>query len=183
MHPFRRTRGRFVASFESGEVALLADLVDQVRQLLAERGEENPVDPLVELTGITVGPSTAPEDPALARLLPDFARDDQQTSAALRALHEPDLIAQKDAAAVAVLDSLPRGGGTVRLTEDVAKAWLSALNDVRLALGVRLEVTEDDVEPPTVGADPDGQAAAAFGVYRWLTYVQDSLVTQMLGTT
>ena len=42
-----------------------------------------------------------------------------------------------------MLDSLPAGGGRIQLTGDQALAWLKALNDVRLALGVRLGVTED----------------------------------------
>jgi len=94
-------------------------------------------------------------------------------------LHEPDLIAAKDANAVALLDSLPRGGGTVRLDDATAQAWLSALNDVRLALGVRLEITDDDAEPAGVTDDPDGQTAAMYHTYRWLSAVQDSLVSAL----
>ena len=40
------------------------------------------------------------------------------SSAGLRVLHEPEVIAAKDAAAVRLLDTLPRGGGVVRLDED-----------------------------------------------------------------
>ena len=61
-----------------------------------------------QLTGMTLGPSTPPQDPAVARLLPDFHAEDAELSAGLRVLHEPELIAAKDAAAVALLDSLPR---------------------------------------------------------------------------
>ncbi|MGS0685224.1 DUF2017 domain-containing protein [Nakamurella sp. GG22] len=179
MRPFHRRFGRYVGWLEPAEASLIADLVDQVRQLLAARRTETPADPLAELTGMTVGPTTPPLDPAVARLLPDFHADDAELSAGLRVLHEPDLIAAKDAAAVALLDSLPRGGGQVRLDEDTAGSWIAALNDVRLALGVRLEITDDDALPPGVD-DPESAEAAMFATYRWLSAVQDSLVTALL---
>jgi len=180
---FRARLGRYVATFEPVEAHLLADLVDQVRSLLADRRSSTPQDPLAGLTGMAVGPSTAPPDPAVARLLPDFSRDDADLAAGLRMIREPEVIDAKDAAAVALLDSLPRGGGTVRLDEETARAWLTALNDVRLALGVRLDVHDDDTEPEGVDADPDGPAYAMFMTYRWLTAVQESLVQALLGET
>ncbi|GGM07283.1 DUF2017 domain-containing protein [Nakamurella endophytica] len=182
MRPFRRHRGRYTATFEAGEVAVLSDLLDQVRHLLAQRRAQaaGTADPLAVMTGMVTGPSDAPDDPALARLLPDFHRDDPVLSAGLRVLREPGIVAGKDAAAVAVLDSLPRGGGTVHLSAELAESWIAALNDIRLSMGVRLGITEDDREPPGVGDDPDGPAAAAYHVYRWLSAVQDSLVGVML---
>ncbi len=42
-----------------------------------------------------------------------------------------------------MLDTLPAAGGRVRLSEADAQAWLRALNDVRLSLGVVLGVTDD----------------------------------------
>jgi hypothetical protein len=179
VRPFRRRLGRYTATFEAAEASLIADLVDQVRQLLAVRRTESLSDPLVEITGMTLGPSTPPADPAMARLLPDFHAEDSELSAGLRVLHEPEVIAAKDAAAVALLDSLPRGGGQVRLDDVTATAWVSALNDVRLALGVRLEITEDDTAPPGTD-DPDTAQAAMYSTYRWLSAVQDSLVSVLL---
>ena len=109
---------------------------------------------------------------ALARLLPDFATDDADLSGGLRSLHEPELIAAKDAAAAVVLDTLPGAGGRVELTPDQADAWLAALNDVRLALGTALDVSEDMPDD----LPPDDPRAGHLGVYHWLTYVQDGLV-------
>ncbi len=179
MRPFHRRFGRYTAWLEPAEASLIADLVDQVRQLLASRRTETPADPLAAITGMTLGPATPPNDPAVARLLPDFSADDAELSAGLRLLHEPSVIAAKDAAAVALLDSLPRGGGQVRLDQEAATSWITALNDVRLALGVRLEITEDDALPPGV-SDPESDEAAMFHTYRWLSAVQDSLVVALL---
>jgi len=180
VHGFRRRRGLLVATFEALEAGLIADLVDQVRTMLAHRRAEAPDDPLADLTGIRTAPSTAPEDPAIARLLPDFHRDDELLSSGLRVLHEPDLIAAKDQAAVALLDSLPLGGGTVKLTEEVANQWLSALNDVRLALGVRLEIREDDGEPDLDRPEMEGVGVQMYQAYGWLSAIQDSLVNALM---
>jgi hypothetical protein len=176
---FTRRFGRYTAVFEPAEATLVSDLVDQVRQMLAGRRAEASADPLAQVTGMMVAPATAPADPALARLLPDFHASDAEFAAGMRMLHEPDLIALKDAAAVRLLDSLPLGGGTVHLDADDAQAWVATLNDVRLALGVRLDITDDDYEPPP-DADPDGMEVAVYSAYRWLSAVQDSLVTALL---
>lgn len=168
----RGTRARLVATLDAQEAAVLRGLAEEVRQLLAGRAEQQPVDELAVLTGIVTGPSTTPDDRVLARLLPDFTRDDSALAGALRSLHEPALIEAKQAAVSAVLESLPAGGGRVELTPEQSDAWLAALNDVRLALGTALEVSEDMPEEFAPG-DP---RAPHLGVYHWLTYVQDALV-------
>ena len=74
-----------------------------------------------------------------------------------------------------MLDTLPADGGPVKLSRDQAQAWLRALNDVRLALGVRLGVTEE-FEDEWNQLDPLDPRATAFEVYAWLGDVQESLV-------
>ncbi len=179
MRLFVRRFGRYTAVFEPAEATLIADLVDQVRQMLAGRRSESSADPLARMTGMVLGPGTPPADPALARLLPDFHASDSEMAAGIRMLREPDLIAMKDASAVKLLDSLPRGGGSVHLDAAMAQAWVSTLNDVRLALGVRLDITDDDFEP-SPDADPEGMEVAIFATYRWLSAVQDSLVNALM---
>jgi hypothetical protein len=160
------------------EAGLLRGLVGQVRDMLGARVAAIPQDELADITGITVGPTTAPEDRVLARLLPDFHRDDVTLSGGLRALHEPELLAVKDGVAAVVLDTCPARGGRVRLSDEQAQAWLSALNDVRLALGTVLDVTEDmPDELPS-----DDPRAPHLGVYHWLTWVQESLIQAVSGT-
>jgi len=179
MRLFHRRFGRYTAAFEPEEAALIADLVDQVRQMLAARRAEASADPLARMTGMVMAPATPPADPAIARLLPDFHASDPEFASTMRMLREPDLIALKDASAVRLLDSLPRGGGTVHLDASAAQAWSATLNDVRLALAVRLNITEDDYQPP-VDTDPDGMEMAIFATYRWLSAVQDSLVNALM---
>jgi len=169
---WRRAGHHVAGGFDANEARLVRGLVGQIREILAARLAESPIDELSEITGIRAGPSEPPQDRVLARLLPDFHREDRTLSDGLRSLHEPELIDAKDGVAAVVLRTCPEGGGRVRLTLPEAEAWLSALNDVRLALGTVLEVTEDmpDEMPPS---DPRRPHMA---VYHWLTYVQESLV-------
>jgi hypothetical protein len=91
-------------------------------------------------------------------------------------VREPELIQAKRDAIATMLSSLPTGGGRVELTAPQAEAWLTAVNDVRLALGTALEVSEDLPE----ALPPDDPRADHLPVYHWLTWLQDSLVTVLL---
>ncbi|MFC5063468.1 DUF2017 domain-containing protein [Actinomycetospora atypica] len=181
----RGDRARYVAVLDPPEASVLRGLVGQVDDMLSGRDEATPRDELAELTGIRTGPSTSPDDPVLARLLPDFHRPDAEggagadgaaLSAAMRSVHEPELIAAKRDAIAVVLTSCPAGGGRVELTVPQAESWLAAVNDVRLALGTALEVSEDMPEQ----LPPDDPRADHLPVYHWLTWLQDSLVTVLL---
>ncbi|MDN5859722.1 MAG: DUF2017 domain-containing protein [Pseudonocardia sp.] len=176
MKGWRKTgRGRrqlLVTEFEEQETAVLRGLLHEVRQMLEGRAGEAPTDELAELTGMRTGPANRPEDRVVARLLPDFTFEDADLAAGLRSLHEPELISAKLEVNQHVLESLPEGGGRVELPPALADEWLTGLNDVRLALGTALDVSEDMPEELPAG-DP---RAEHLGVYQWLTFMQDSLV-------
>jgi len=186
----KRTRRGVVVSFDEVEASLLRHLVGEVRDLLAD-GE--PVLPptartggvpsdaeLSALTGLGTDLGTAldddgpaaPSDPALARLLPDGYRDDEEAAGEFRRLTESSLRRDKVNAAERLLAALPAdGAGEVRLDPETTESWLSTINDVRLALGTRLEVTEEMAEP-----DPEDPDAPAYVVYLWLTELQGVLI-------
>ncbi|TCO62550.1 DUF2017 domain-containing protein [Actinocrispum wychmicini] len=183
MNPWRREGDEIVTEMERQEAAVLRAMVSQVSDMLLARAEEAPQDELTELTGIRTGPSTAPDDPILSRLLPDFHRldddkpatEDLDSAAALRSLHEPTLLDLKTGVAGVVLATCPPEGGEVRLNLEQADAWLSALNDVRLALGTALDVDEN---MPDELPDDDPRSGH-LPVYHWLTLVQEELVHAM----
>jgi hypothetical protein len=129
---------------------------------------------LEAMVGFTENPEL-PDDPVLARLLPDAYRDDPEASGEFRRYTEQGLRSGKAAAARTVLATLPPGGGRIRLSEPEAQAWLRALNDVRLALGVRLGVT-DDFDEQVADMGPDDPRSAYVGVYQWLAFLQETLV-------
>jgi uncharacterized protein DUF2017 len=182
--PWERVRDTVTTKVDRQEAAVLRGLVTQMDEMLKSRQAEAPEDELAALTGIRTGPSTAPEDPILSRLLPDFHRIDDDTpkqdrdsAAALRSLHEPELLDLKTGVAGVLLDTCPPGGGAVKLSVEQADAWLSALNDVRLALGTTLGVNEDMPDE----LPEDDPRAPHLGVYHWLTWMQESLVTALAG--
>lgn len=183
MKPWRRKGARVLAAFEQQEAAVLRGLVSQLDEMLRARSDEAPHDELAELTGIRTGPSESPNDPVLSRLLPDFHRldpdnpskEDLDSAAALRSLHEPELLEIKTGVAGVVLQTLPENGGEVKLSLEQADSWASALNDVRLALGTALDVSED---MPDELPDEDPRAPH-LGVYHWVTWVQESLIQAM----
>jgi hypothetical protein len=166
-------RGGATARFAAEEAVLIRSLVSQLAELMGgeDSGEPDNLEELLSLSD-NVRP---PDDPVLARLLPDAYRDDPAAAGEFRRYTESSLKAGKVAAARTVLATLPEGGGRVRLSADDAQAWLRALNDVRLALGVRLEVTED-WEEMLERLRPEDPRAAGLWVYDWLTLLQETLV-------
>jgi uncharacterized protein DUF2017 len=116
-----------------------------------------------------------PQDPVLARLLPDAYQDDPEAAGEFRKYTESSLREAKKYFAQVMLDTLPERGGRIRLTGEQARDWMRALNDVRLMFGVRLEVSED-FEEQLAALDPEDPAVPVFEVYGWLGAVQESLV-------
>ena len=156
MKPFRARRDALVARLDPAESSVLAMLLDQLEMLLDS--------------------DDAAGDPVLARLLPDGNRTDAEAAAEYRELTESSLRSGKADDLAMVRASLPDGGGEVVLDADQAAAWLRTTNDLRLALGTRLEISED-TEPPDDVVDEESQQLA---VYYWLTALQGSLVDALI---
>jgi hypothetical protein len=187
---FRRTRdGGVQADLAPVEVAVLASAARDLLELLTSDAPSGPRDPLEEMVGLSPG-AARPDDPALQRLLPDAYRphgdlDDaaaEAASAEFRRFTDADLRAGKRARCDAVLESLASldGGGRLRLDRDACDAWLGFLTDVRLVLGVRLDVRDDDGPAPV---DDDDPRAQALEVYSWLGWVQESLIMNIAPRT
>ena len=174
MAGFRATQGGVTARFAAPQARIVRDLVSQVAELI---GGDQPARGAADFADqLGLSDNTAlPDDPVLARLLPDGYQQDPEAAGEFRKYTERGLRDGKVAAAMTVLETLPARGGRVRLSEADAQAWLRALNDVRLALGVRLDVT-DDFEERSGEIDPADPRSAYVWVYHWLAYLQESLV-------
>ena len=96
----------------------------------------------------------------LARLFPDAYRDDEETAVEFRRYTEHSLREAKHANARMALATLDGPGTEHRLTDEEVQAWLGSLNDLRLALGTKLDVTEDWHEQ-AADLDRDDPAAGA----------------------
>ena len=193
MAGFRRTPRGVSARFTSSQAGIVRNLVSQVAELVggpeaasapaAGPGEAGGgTDPLFpdDLAAMldSGGPTSTPEDPVLARLLPDAYGDDPEAAGDFRRYTEQGLRDGKVAAARTVLATLPGEGGRIRLSADDAEAWLRALNDVRLALGVLLEITED-YERELADVTGSDTRSAYLQVYDWLTFLQETLVRSL----
>ncbi|RJK97160.1 DUF2017 domain-containing protein [Vallicoccus soli] len=171
---FRASRGGVSVSFTEVEVTVLRQLLGELLELLATRDDGEAADPLAAMVGI--GTETRrPEDPALARLFPDAYRDDPDAASDFRRYTEASLRERKTAAARTALATLDDGPGRRTLDRGAAVAWLGTLNDLRLAMGERLHITED-WEADLADLAEDDPRAYAVAVYDLLTMMQDSLV-------
>jgi hypothetical protein len=141
----RNRSGDVRLSFRKEEVLLVHELLDELEVLLED-----------------------PDDPGLRRLFPR-AHADREDEEQYRSLVRDQLLAGRSKALATMRDSLERE----TLSPDEADAWLRALNDLRLVLGTRLDVTEDmdygDIDP----GDPLGRDLA---VYAYLSWLQEQLV-------
>jgi hypothetical protein len=178
---FRPVPGGAAAYFEQAQAGVIRSLVSQIAELvsadstaaeMAETGEG--ADALEAELGLSTH-AELPDDPVLARLLPDGYADDPEASAEFRRYTEESLRTAKVASAQTVLASLPSAGGDVRLSELECQQWLRALNDVRLALSVRLGITDENEDLSEHLAADDPRSAYVW-VYQWLAYLQDSLI-------
>src|ERR671926_1078297 len=121
---FRRNGRQCVATFAIDEVRVLRKVAGEVVALLTD--------------GFDHG------DPVVDRLFPDIYPDRPEDSAEFRRYTEGDLKTGKIDQAGAILAALPDDGpGEVRLDGEEAEAWLRAINDARLAMGTRLDITAE----------------------------------------
>jgi Domain of unknown function (DUF2017) len=157
--PFRAARGgSVVARLDVAEAGVVGLLLDQLEQLLEADADD--------VRG----------DPVMARLLPDGHRGDPEVAADYRDLTEASLRSGKTDDLATVRATLPPDGGQVRLDPEQAAAWLRTTNDLRLAMGTRLDISEDSEPPEEVTGEEDQQLA----VYYWLTALQGSLVDALV---
>ena len=111
------------------------------------------------------------DDPARGRLFPPAYWDDAERDSEYQRLMHGDLVASKLAAAEVVESTVDSN----RLSEEELVAWMGALNDLRLVLGTRLDVTEDPADAP---AD-DAPEAPAYALYSYLGWLQEQVVAAL----
>ena len=142
----KRTRkGDFAVKLPDHERELLATLPAQLRELLDS------------------------DDPATERLFPPaYAADPERDEEYQRLVHD-DLVRSRRTA----IDVMEATLDQERLSEEELSAWLSALNDLRLVLGTKLDVSEDMYAD---GVPPDDPRAPAFALYGYLGWLQEQVV-------
>lgn len=210
-HAFRpRADGAFSCRLEGEEKSVIAQVAQEVGELIRQdlhlqdgrppapvRRAAASEDPLERLEAELAGtPSREPRDSAVQRLFPD-ASEDPEIAAEMRRLSQAPLAQEKVddlRALVAALDSTGPGASEVVVRPEDVPLWLRGLNDLRLVLADRLNLTRDgefetlrmlqqiaerveDLEP----VEPEGVAGADIvaAVYELLTWLQESLLRAM----
>ena len=142
----RGSDGTVHVDLDEEERGLLRQVADELRDLLTEE----------------------PEDPSLRRLFPT-AHEDPEREGEYRDLTRDQLVTGRQRS-LAVLEAT---ADSRLLTPEEADAWLRALNDARLVLGTRLDITEDydwDALDPTTPRAPE------IALYAYLSWLQEQLV-------
>lgn len=179
VHGFHRHGDNaFVAQFSESEREVLTNLVEQIIELLGERNDNHVDDPLAAMVGITSHDSP-PEDEVLLRLLPN-AYADQVDASEFRRYTESTLRAKKYGHSMSMRMGLKAAvDGIIEVDHDGANDWLGAMNDIRLALGVRLKVEQNSHEELELLA-PDDPMRGVYAVYSWLGWLQESLILALM---
>jgi hypothetical protein len=139
---------------EPGEAEVLRQLIDELLDVL--RGEEA-------------------DDRVSQRLFPD-AYDSAEDTAAYNELVSDQLRRDKIGSLQGVRNDLGRDGVDITLSRPSSERWLTVLTDVRLALGTRLEMTEQKM---AADLDPQDPQAPWLAVLHWLGWVQESMLQAM----
>ncbi|MFB7174050.1 DUF2017 domain-containing protein [Streptomyces sp. NPDC056254] len=187
--------GGAAVALDEIEISILRSLAVQMLELIGP-GDPEPAedaDPLAAL--FADGPTEPPSDPALARLFPDAygspggAGDEGVDPAELKAraaefrrYTENDLRARKRDDALALVRSLDAltpaadGAAVLELTGELPLRWLGGLNDLRLTLAARLDITEDDESAALFRLPDDDPRKPMVMAYLWLGGLQESLI-------
>ena len=198
MSGFLRSGDEKIAiTLSSQEAHVLINLAEQIIELLGEEdggshlSDSHTVDDLMRMVGISTN-DAPPIDPVLLRLLPSAYKDAEQ-SAEFRRYTEHGLREKKRANAMTIREALmpqdedwdndsPLDVAHITTVIEVGDeiAWLDGMNDIRLALAVRLEIgVEKDAKPAhekyelMVESDP---MKAVYAVYAWIGWLQESLL-------
>ncbi len=145
----------------SNDGSITVRLEDAARDLVGSLAEE-----LRELLLVD-------ESEDLRRLYPTAYPDDAERDAMFRSLlHDQLLMSRLDA-----IDVVQATIGNDELSGDEADAWMSTINQIRLVLGTRLDVSEDDTS-----IDEDDPNATGHVVYQVMSHLLDELTTARAST-
>lgn len=193
MRAFQKHKTSAICQFEKEEICLLESLLNQLIELLNDQcpcklahdfvddGDDDDVISRLEreLSDMDSQIGTAgSQDRVIQRLFPMAYLDDPHASADFCRLTAQAQYDDKLQSARVVLNDLAicAEHGECEVTADHSLAWLKSLNNIRLALAVRLEVdTVEDAESLAELPESDPKAWI-YSIYEWLGWAQESLL-------
>ena len=134
--------GTYSLDLREDERALIAAIVPDLRGLLADD----------------------PGDEMLTRLFPTARPDDTEAEAEFQDMVRDELVSKR----LSRLDIVAELAEATVLDQEQLAAWMGAVNDIRLVLGTRLEVSEDDEFDKADEDDPESVARSAYWYLGWL---------------
>lgn len=134
--------GTYRLDLREEERALIAAIAPDLRALLADD----------------------PNDEMLTRLFPTARPDDPEAEAEFRELVRDELVTKR----LARLDIVAELAEATVLDQEQLATWMGCVNDIRLVLGTRLEVSEDDDFDELDEEDPESTARSAYWFLGWL---------------
>ena len=181
-------KGDLSVALSNDELHILINLVEQLLELLGERNFTHHYqsdDPFAQLMAASIGNLESrieqPEDPVLQRLLPNAYADPESaaefrkyTESSLRLVKQTHLMYLREQLVFPVDHELPKAD--IAVTDPTQ--WLIAINDLRLALAVRLGIKNDSFAEYEKMKDSDRQKPL-FAVYFWLGSIQESLISHL----
>ena len=155
--PIQRERdGTYSVDLTETEQMVLKSLLAQLRTLLK-----------VETTGEIT------EESGVRRLFPTAYPDRDDLEAEYQGMVRDDLVGQR----LAAIDLVEETIVLPTLDDDQLATWMRTFNDLRLVLGTRLDVSEDDAG----WIDPEDPDAPAMMAYEFLGLLLDSAVLALSG--
>jgi hypothetical protein len=146
---FSKEGDRFAVRLSQGVRGLLVELCRQSRALL---DAEDPSS-----------------DPAVSRLFPPAYPDDPLQNLEF----ETNLGAAPRSGKLEALAVVERTATASMLTEDELLAWIGVVNDLRLVLGTRIEITEEGTDEDFATDDPRYET---YRVYQFLGYLLQEML-------
>ncbi|MSO87929.1 MAG: DUF2017 family protein [Acidimicrobiia bacterium] len=138
----RTRRGTYQLRLPEIEQELLRNLAAQLRDML----------------------SLGTNDPSLRRLFPTAYHEDAERDREYQQLVRDELLARR----LAALATVEETTALKEVTEEQLSSWLTVLNDLRLVLGTRLDVSEDT---NGVEGDDDNPNVTAYSIYDYLGFL------------
>ena len=148
---FTDAERRLVIDFDQQEAELLVLLARQLEQFVDDRAEQ--------------------ADPLVRRLFPEAYRDDPDAAAEFRRYTRDALRSYKTSGADALATTLT-ASPRVELDRLEADRWARSLTDIRLMVGTRIGLEDDDSEVP------EGLVGE---IYHWLTELQGGIIAALDG--
>ena len=143
--PIRRTGKGVAVDLGPDQRALLQMLTTELRHVIANNAD----------------------DPGLRRLFPTAYVNDPDRDAEYQILARHELIDAR----LSAIDTMQATVGAAVLSDDELRAWMTTVNQLRLVLGTRLEISEDDPDELDEPGDPDDPEFQQRLIYHWLTGV------------